>query len=278
MHIGADGRVTCLVGKIEMGQGTMTSLPQLVAEELNVPLTSVDIVMGDTDVCPWDMGTFGSLSIRQFGPVLRAAAAEARAMLVAMAADRLQVAAASLEVTDGVVRSTADPTKRVSYAELTAGKRIERRLESKAAVEPVSAYTVVGKSAPRRDGHDKVTGKAKYAGDIVPKDALHARILRVPAHGATIAQADTSAAAAVPGVQVDPRRRPRGRAAPAPRRGRPRARPGEGDLHEVAQHGEQRDALRPPREDRARGPRRRRGRQPRRGREAAPRRSSTRST
>ena len=78
LHIGADGRVTCLVGKVEMGQGAMTSLPQLVAEELDVPLTSVDIVMGDTDLCPWDMGTFGSLSIRQFGPVLRAAAAEAQ--------------------------------------------------------------------------------------------------------------------------------------------------------------------------------------------------------
>ncbi len=202
VHIGADGRVTCFVGKIEMGQGAMTSLPQLVAEELNVPLTKVDIVMGDTDVCPWDMGTFGSLSIRQFGPVLRAAAAEARAMLVAMAAGRLQVAAASLEVADGVVRSTADASKHVTYGELTAGKRIEHRLESKAAVEPVSAYTVVGKSAPRRDGHDKVTGKAKYAGDVVPKDALHARILRAPAHGAAIQQADTSAAAAVPGVRV----------------------------------------------------------------------------
>ncbi len=202
VHIGADGRVTCLVGKIEMGQGAMTSLPQLAAEELNVPLTRVDIVMGDTDVCPWDMGTFGSLSIRQFGPVLRAAAAEARAMLVAMAADRLQMPAASLEVVDGVVRSTADRTKHASYGELTAGKRIERRLEGQAAVEPVSAYTVVGKSAPRRDGRDKVTGKAKFAGDVVPKDALHARILRVPAHGATIEQADVAAASAVPGVRV----------------------------------------------------------------------------
>ena len=90
LHIGADGRVTCLVGKIEMGQGAMTSLPQLVAEELDVPLASVDIVMGDTDLCPWDMGTFGSLSIRQFGPVLRAAAAEARAVLLQLAAERLR--------------------------------------------------------------------------------------------------------------------------------------------------------------------------------------------
>jgi len=202
LHIGTDGRVTCLVGKIEMGQGAMTSLPQLAAEELNVPLTSVDIVMGDTDVCPWDMGTYGSLSIRQFGPVLRAAAAEARAVLVQMASERLQVPVADLDVRDGAVVSRPDGSKRVSYGDLTAGKRIERKLEGEAAIEKVSAYTIVGKSAPRRDGHDKVTGRGKYAGDVVPPGALHARILRPPAHGATLATVDTSAAEAVPGVRV----------------------------------------------------------------------------
>jgi len=81
----------------------MTSLPQLVAEELDVPLTAVDIVMGDTDLCPWDMGTFGSLSIRQFGPVLRAAAAEAKAVLLEIAAERLQTPVADLKVDAGVV-------------------------------------------------------------------------------------------------------------------------------------------------------------------------------
>ncbi|HTR19566.1 MAG TPA: molybdopterin cofactor-binding domain-containing protein, partial [Gemmatimonadales bacterium] len=101
LHIGADGRVTVLVGKIEMGQGVMTSLPQLAAEELNVPLASVDVVLGDTDLCPFDRGTFGSLSVRSLGPVLRAAAAEARAVLTQMAAERLQVDIADLEVKDG---------------------------------------------------------------------------------------------------------------------------------------------------------------------------------
>ena len=85
LHIGADSRVTCFVGKVELGQGPMTSLSQLLAEDLDVALSSVDIVCGDTDLCPWDMGTFGSLSVRAFGPVLRAAAAEARGVLMAMA-------------------------------------------------------------------------------------------------------------------------------------------------------------------------------------------------
>lgn len=202
LHIGADGRVTTYVGKIEMGQGVSTSFPQLVADELNVPISAVDIVLGDTDLCPIDMGTFGSLSIRQLGPAIRAAAAEARATLVAMAADRLQLPAASLEVKDGIVQSRTDASKRVSYGELTAGKRIERRLEGPAPLEAVSAMNIVGTSVPRRDAIEKVTGRAKYAGDIAPKGALHARIVRPPAHGAVLANIDTTAAESVPGARV----------------------------------------------------------------------------
>ena len=203
LHVGTDGRVTCFVGKIEQGQGTMTSLPQLLAEDLDVPLASVDIVMGDTDLCPWDMGTFGSLSMRQFGPVLRQAAADARATLLQLAAERLQAPVERLTVKAGVVSDTADPKKTVTYGQLTEGKRIERKLEGKAPLKAVKAFTVIGTSARRRDGGDKVTGKAKYAGDIVPPGgALHARILRPPAHGATLGQVDTSAAEKVPGVKV----------------------------------------------------------------------------
>ena len=203
LHIGADNRVTCFVGKVELGQGSMTSLAQLLAEELDVPLTSVDIVMGDTDVCPWDMGTFGSLSIRSFGPVLRNAGAEARAVLLLLASERLQVPIDTLVIKAGVVSVGTDASKKVTYGQLTEGKRIERKLEQKAAVKPVKAFTVVGSSAPRRDAIEKVTGKAKYAGDIVPPGgALHARILRPPAHGATMTQCDTAAAEQVPGVRV----------------------------------------------------------------------------
>jgi isoquinoline 1-oxidoreductase len=202
LHIGADGRVTCLVGKIEMGQGVMTSLPQLAAEELDVPLTSVDLVMGDTDLCPTDGGTFGSLSIRQFGPVLRAAAAEAKAVLLQMAAERLQAPIADLTVDAGTVVLKTDRSKRVTYGQLTEGKRIERRLEGRPALEAVAAFTIVGTSPPRRDAVEKVTGRAKYAGDITPAGAVHARVLRPPAHGATLVSVDTSGAEKVPGVRI----------------------------------------------------------------------------
>ena len=89
LRIAPDGRVSCFTGKIEMGQGIVTSLAQILAEELDVPLTSVDMVMGDTDLCPWDMGTFGSRTTRFFGPPLREAAAEARAILIQLASERL---------------------------------------------------------------------------------------------------------------------------------------------------------------------------------------------
>jgi len=130
LRIGGDGGVSCFVGKVELGQGSKTALAQLVAEELDVSFDSVDMVMGDTDLCPWDMGTFGSLTIRQFGPVLRAAAAEARAVLLQMSADYLHLSSVDhLRVKDGVVTFAQDEHKRVSYARLVEGKRIERHLE-----------------------------------------------------------------------------------------------------------------------------------------------------
>jgi nicotinate dehydrogenase subunit B len=202
VHIDQAGKVTCYVGKIEMGQGVMTSFPQLVAEELGVPLAAVSIVMGDTDLCPWDMGTFGSLSTRFFGPVLRKAAAEARAVLIQLAAEKLKVPEAELRVEVGTVVHTRDPKKRVTFGELTQGQRIERKLSGKPELLASSAYTIVGTSPPRRDAVEKVTGKAKYAGDVVPPGALHARLLRPPAHGAVLATVDTSEAEKVPGVKV----------------------------------------------------------------------------
>ncbi len=202
LKIGEDGRVSCFTGKIEMGQGVVTSLAQMLADELTVPLESVDMVMGDTDLCPWDMGTFGSMSTRFFGPPLRAAAAEARAVLVQLAEERLQVPAAQLKAENGAVCVKEHPEQKVSYAELTKGKRIERRLDQKAALEAVSEFTIVGKPVLRRDALDKVTGKAKYAADIRLPGMLSAAILRPPAHGATLKSADTSEAERLPGVRI----------------------------------------------------------------------------
>jgi nicotinate dehydrogenase subunit B len=201
LRIGADGRTTCFVGKVELGQGSKTALAQLCAEELDVAYDTVDMVMGDTELCPWDMGTFGSLTIRQFGPVLRAAVAEARAVLLQLASERLQVPVDRLVAKDGVVSDARDPAKQVAYGHLVQGKRIERHL-AKVPVKPVSAYTVVGKTVARKDALEKVTGKARYAADMGFPGTLHARIVRPPAHGAKLKEVDTSAAERIAGTKV----------------------------------------------------------------------------
>jgi isoquinoline 1-oxidoreductase len=202
VRIGEDGRVTCYTGKIEMGQGPITSLPQMVAEEMDVPLDSVDIIMGDTDLCPYDQGTWGSLTTRVFGPVLRAAAAEAKAVLLLLASETLKVPPAQLVAKDGVIFNKDHPEQRITYGQLTKGQKIERHLEVKPKLKDVSEFTISGTSVLRRDAREKVIGQARYAGDIRLPGLLHARILRPPAHGAKLKSVDLTAAKAIAGVQV----------------------------------------------------------------------------
>jgi len=202
LRIAEDGRVTVFSGKIEMGQGVMTSQAQMAADELGVSLRSVDMVLGDTDRCPWDMGTFGSLTTRMFGPALRAACAEARGVMLELAAERLGVAKESLVAEDGVVSVKDDPKRRVTYGELAQGKTISRTLGEKAVLRSVAGFKEMGRSPQRLDARDKVTGSGKYAGDVRLPGMLYARILRPPAHGAKLEKADTSAAARMSGVTV----------------------------------------------------------------------------
>ena len=202
LKIGEDGRVSCFTGKIEMGQGIHTSLAQMLAEELDVLVDSVDMVMGDTKLCPWDMGTFGSLTTEFFGPPLRQAAAEARAVLLQMASAHLGIPEDRLAVKDGVVLDKANAAKCVGYADLVKGMAIARRLDPKPPIKPLSAHTISGKSHDRRDGREKVTGAALYAGDIRRPGMLYARILRPPAHGAVLEAVDLSEARSVAGIGI----------------------------------------------------------------------------
>jgi isoquinoline 1-oxidoreductase len=202
VRIGEDGRVTCLTGKIEMGQGPITSLAQMIADELDVPYERVDMVMGDTDVCPWDRGTWGSLTTRAFGPVLRAAAAEARGVLLELASQKLSVPVSRLEAKDGLIFDRKNERKRVTYGELAKGKPIARHLTVKPEIKDVSQFRIMGQPKLRRDSLEKVTGKAKYAADIRLPGMLYAKILRPPAHGAKLKKVDTSAARKVNGVRL----------------------------------------------------------------------------
>ncbi|MGD1967928.1 MAG: molybdopterin-dependent oxidoreductase [Desulfobacterales bacterium] len=202
LRIGVDNRVVLYTGKIEMGQGAMTSLPQLLAEELYVNVDAVDIIMGDTDLCPWDAGTFGSLSIRYFGAFLREAAVEARGVLLELAAERLKTPIGRLATENGYVFDSSKSTLRVSYGKLTQGQIIEKHLDDLPPLKPPSAFETMGESVPRRDAIEKVTGAAKFSGDIRLDGMLYAKILRPPAHGAKLIQADTAAAKRVNGLQI----------------------------------------------------------------------------
>ncbi|MGZ5498598.1 MAG: molybdopterin cofactor-binding domain-containing protein, partial [Candidatus Aminicenantales bacterium] len=202
LKVGTDGRVTGFSGKVELGQGTLTALQMMLAEELDVPLASVDMIMGDTAVCPYDGGTFGSRSIKYFGPALRQAAAEARGILVRLASTKLGAPEDALATKDGAVYVLKSPSKKATYADLIGGKKIEVRLDKKPPIKPIAAHTVTGKPTLRSDGPAKVTGEAKFSGDIRLPGMLYAAVLRPPAHGAKLKSADTSAAEKVPGARV----------------------------------------------------------------------------
>jgi isoquinoline 1-oxidoreductase len=202
LRIGIDNRVTCYVGKIEMGQGPITSFAQMLAEELDVAYESVDMVMGDTDRCPWDAGTWGSLSTRYYGIFVKEAAVEAKGVLKELAAERLICPVTRLVTENGLIFDRNRPMSRVTYGELTAGKIIERHLKDLPSLKPASEYTISGRSYLRRDAFEKVTGKARYTADIRLPGMVYARILRPPAHGAKRLRVDTSTAERMKDVQV----------------------------------------------------------------------------
>ncbi|HVM59464.1 MAG TPA: molybdopterin cofactor-binding domain-containing protein [Verrucomicrobiae bacterium] len=202
LKIGEDGRVACYTGKIEMGQGIVTSLAIELADELDVTLDAVDMVMGDTDLCPWDMGTFGSMSTRVFGQALRRAAAEARQVLLELASERLKIPVEKLSTENGAVFASENKQTRVTYAVLAAGRKIERHATGTVAVKKPAQFAVIRKSSTRRDGRAKVTGAAQYAGDIRLPEMLYAKILRPPAHNARLIDADVSDAKQAKGAQV----------------------------------------------------------------------------
>lgn len=192
LRIGDDGIVSCYTGKIEMGQGVNTSLAQMMAEELDVNLDRVVMVMGDTDLCPYDAGTYGSLTTRRFGPPLRSAAAEARVILLQMASKSLAKPVIALNVKAGIVYEKVNKRNNVSYADLTKGAEIVKSLKEKPQLKQPSEFKLIGKSTLRTDAPDKVTGGALYSGDIKLPGMVFAKILRPPSHDAKLVSLDVS--------------------------------------------------------------------------------------
>ena len=202
LRVKEDGRVDCYTGKIEMGQGVITSLAQALAEELEVPISSVDMIMGDTDICPYDAGTWGSLTTRFADPILRAAAAEAREILIDLASKELGVAEENLEAENGTVFIKEDKTRNVSYAELTKGKKIVQSLKKKPQIKSSKDFDIIGKPVISIDAEAKVTGRAQYSGDIKLPGMVYATIVRPPAYGSNKLEIDSSGLSAFKDVEL----------------------------------------------------------------------------
>jgi nicotinate dehydrogenase subunit B len=137
-----------------------------------------------------------------FGPALRGAAAEAKAVLLELAAEELKVPQSQLVAKDGVIFDSQNKERRVTYGQLAKGKKIERQLQSRPKLKEIANFSICGKPVTRRDGDGKVTGKAHYAADVRLPGMLYAKILRPPAHGAKMKTVDVSAAKEVSGAQV----------------------------------------------------------------------------
>jgi len=202
LRIDEDGKVTVFTGKVELGQGIITSLAQTAAEELDVPLNSVGMVMADTDLCPYDAGTFGSLTTPYFSPVLKEAAAEARSVLMQLAAGRLNLPEDRLQAKDGVISDRRNADVRVSYGDLVRDLSAQKEIKKKPAPKNARDFKIIGRDALRTDAVQKATGGAKFAGDFRLPGMLYARILRPPAHGAVLKKIDTGAAEAMKDVQL----------------------------------------------------------------------------
>jgi len=201
IHIGTDGRITVFTGKVEVGQNIRTSLAQLVAEELMVPFDAITMVMGDTDLTPWDMGTFGSLSTPTMGPQLRTMAAAARQSLVGIAAKRWNVDRGSLTVADGKVTNSAS-MQSASYGELTRGEKLVTTVSNDVHLAAPKDWKIAGTAVPKANGRDFVTGRHKYPSDISLPGMLYGKILRAQGFNASLESLDITEAEKMQGVKV----------------------------------------------------------------------------
>src|SRR5688572_8222529 len=201
IHIGEDGTVSVYTGKVEVGQNIRTSLSQIVAEELMVPVLSIKMIMGDTDLVPYDAGTFGSRTTPQMGTQLRKAAAAARQALMEMAAKKWNTTATGLKTENGMVVNIATNEK-INYGALTKGQQLMITISDNVPVTAIKDWKVAGKSIPKIDQRNFITGKHIYVSDMKLPGMLYGKVLRAPSYGSKLIDADLAMAKNIPGVIV----------------------------------------------------------------------------
>ncbi|MEO8368733.1 MAG: molybdopterin cofactor-binding domain-containing protein, partial [Candidatus Solibacter sp.] len=199
LHIGDTGVISVYTGKVEVGQNARTSLTQAVLEELHTAPANVKIVMADTGLTPFDIGTVGSMTTPRMWPQIRKAAAAAREMLLDLAAKKWSVDRATLAVSGGKITSG---THSATFGELAKGEKWTRTIPSEVPLTAAPAWQAAGKSMPKVDGRDIVTGAHKYTFDMKRPGMLHAKVLYPPQFGATLLSLDSAAAQTMPGVKV----------------------------------------------------------------------------
>ena len=198
LRINTDGTATVFTGKVELGQGILTALAQIAAEELDLPLTRIKMISGDTGQTPNEGQTAGSQSVENSGTALRMASAEVRAILIELAATRLGAAADQLAITDGVI--AAPDGRKVGYGELAASVDLNREATAKATPKPPASHKIVGKSIQRFDIPAKVTGGTAFVQDLRLPGMVHGRVVRPPRYGSKLDSVDDAAAKAIKGV------------------------------------------------------------------------------
>jgi CO/xanthine dehydrogenase Mo-binding subunit len=212
--VNADGTVDAYFGKMDMGQGVFVAIGQMVAEELDVPFKAVKVIMGDTATTVNQGGASGSTGIQEGGRQMRVAAAEARRVLVEMAAARLGVPAEQLEVNDGVVYAKNDRTKNATYAGLIGGRYFNVQLAwnkkignplyapGKAKPKDPKLHKIVGQPIHREDIAPKVFAQQDFVTDIKVPGMAHGRMIRPPVAGAEPVKVDESSVKGIPGIKV----------------------------------------------------------------------------
>jgi len=185
MHVSENGTVTVYTGKVEIGQNIRTSLSQAVAEELRFPLGDIQMVMGDTQLTPFDMGTFGSRTTPTMNLQLRKVAAAARQELIGLAAKKWNVDPQRLEAVDGRIEISGK-RKSITYAELVRGQQLTAVIPADESLIPPAQWTVEGQSIPKVNGRDFVTGRHLFPADQKLPGMLYGKVLRPPSFGATL--------------------------------------------------------------------------------------------
>ncbi len=201
LAIDGNSQVTVFTGKVECGQNIRTSLAQSVAEELRVPFGFITMVMGDTDLVPWDAGTFGSRTTPTMGPQLRNMAAAARQLLVAAAARRWNADPAALIAAEAKVSNPGSGLS-LTYGEITHGEKLTQTVSGDPPLTPATEWKIAGTPVPKADGRDFVTGKHQYPSDIARPGMLYGKVLRPSGFHATLASLDTSGAEKIPGARI----------------------------------------------------------------------------